>query len=56
MTAKATWKEKEKGLTISLPEREDTEEADEPDDRCCVPVSDKVKGWLYNGSASLSFI
>lgn len=31
---------------MSLPESDDTEEADEPGDNCCVLANDKAKRWL----------
>jgi len=31
---------------MSLPESDDTEEADEPEDNCCVLAKDKAKRWL----------
>ncbi len=31
---------------MSLPESDDTDDADEPEDNCCVLANDKVKRWL----------
>ena len=39
-------------LTLSLPEREDTEEADEPDDRSCGPGRGRVRRGPKGGSGS----
>lgn len=36
-----------------MTERADTEEAAKSDGKCCVPVSDAVKAWFYNGLVSL---
>lgn len=38
---------------MSLPESDDTEEADEPEDNCCVLANDKAKRWLQDDSESL---